>query len=259
MLKTNYLKTKLSKGDVVLGTWITIPSVINTDIICSTGIDFIIIDFEHGPISFETAQEMIIAAECNNVSPIIRVSNNIQGEILKSLDIGAHGIQLPNLESIEQLHKLVEYSKYPPIGNRGFSPYTRAGGYNHHNAKPLIERSNSNILTIINIESKASIDNIEYFLENENLDILFIGLFDLSKSLGIPGDINNPMMFKYLEEVVTKAKKKEKVIGTIATSLENLDRLTKLGVKYLVYLVDNMMILNSYKEIVSSFKEINNE
>lgn len=259
MLKPNFLLKKLRSNNPVIGTWITIPSVINVDIISSTGLDFIIIDFEHGPISFETAQQMIIAAENNKVSPIIRVSNNIQGDILRSLDIGAHGIQLPNVDNVDQLHKLVDYSKFPPIGNRGFSPYTRAGNYNNNNAYNLVMNSNHNLLTIINVESKESIMEIDSYLDNEQLDVIFIGLYDLSKSLGIPGEVDNPMMYQYLEEIVIKANKRNKYIGTIITNKDNLLRISKLGVKYLVYMVDNQMLYDSYANVVSTMRKLSNE
>ena len=101
MLRKNYIKEKLNSGEKVLGTWSIIPSPITTDIICSAGLDFIIIDSEHGPISFETAQEMVIACESRNVSPLMRIGSIDESEILKALDIGVHGIQIPNVENVD--------------------------------------------------------------------------------------------------------------------------------------------------------------
>ena len=123
MLKKNYLIQKLNDGLPVLGTWIVIPSVESVDIIGSTGLDFVIIDREHGPISFETAQKMCIACESRNISPIMRVGDIEKSFIQNAMDIGVHGIQIPNISNKEDAQNVVKYSKYPPIGDRGFSPF----------------------------------------------------------------------------------------------------------------------------------------
>lgn len=105
MTNQNFLKEKLEKGQPVLGTWSIIPSTISTDIIASTGLDFIIIDAEHGPISFETAQNMVITCESRNVSPVMRVGTIDEADILKALDIGVHCIQIPNINTKNDVEK----------------------------------------------------------------------------------------------------------------------------------------------------------
>ena len=124
MLKKNIIKKKLSKNLPVIGTWVVVPSIINIDIICSSGIDFIIIDREHGPITFETAQRMAIACESRNVSPLMRVGDIEKSFIQNALDVGVHGIQIPNINSKKDALEVINCSKYPPIGDRGFSPFT---------------------------------------------------------------------------------------------------------------------------------------
>ena len=119
MIKKNFLKDKLLNNQHCLGTWSVIPSNIITDIISSSKFDFTILDQEHGPISFETLQNQIITCENNLCSPIIRVPKVSQEDILRSLDIGAHGIQVPNIQNLDDIKYLIEYSKYPPKGNRG--------------------------------------------------------------------------------------------------------------------------------------------
>ena len=156
-IQKNYVKEKLEAGKTVIGTWSVIPSPIVTDIICSAGVDFIIIDAEHGPITFETAQEMAIACDSRGVSPIMRVGGVNENDILKSLDIGMHGVQIPNIDNIKDVHKLIRYSKYPPIGNRGFSPFTRAGDYTLDNATKITEHANRNTLVGINVEGVEAI------------------------------------------------------------------------------------------------------
>jgi len=253
MLNKNHLKEKLESGRAVLGTWSMIPSTVTTDIIASTGLDFLIIDAEHGPISFETAQEMVIACEARGVSPVMRVGTIDEADILKALDIGVHCIQIPNINTKSDVEKLVQLAKYPPIGKRGFSPFTRAGNYSIENATILTDKANKNTMIAINIEGKEAIDDIDNILKIQELDIIFIGLFDLSKALGIPGDVDNPRVIKYLEELTKKINSNGKYAGTITTSKKKITRFLKIGVKYIVHLVDCEMLRNSYSDIKQHF------
>ena len=255
-MQKNFVKEKLEAGGAVIGTWAVIPSPVVTDIICSAGLDFVIIDAEHGPITFETAQEMAIACESRGVSPIMRVGGVNEADILKSLDIGMHGIQIPNVNKLAEVKEIIQYAKYPPIGERGFSPFTRAGGYTHDKATQLTEYANLNTLVGINVEGYEAINNIDEILAVPELDVVFIGLFDLSKALGIPGDVGNPRVIKYLEELTDKINSAGKYPGTIATSVDKMNNFIDIGVKYILYLVDCEMIRASYQEVISQ-KKIN--
>lgn len=254
VLSRNYLKEKLESGESVIGTWSIIPSTITTEIIASTGVDFIIIDAEHGPISFETAQNMAIACESKGVSPIMRVGTINEADILKALDIGVHCIQIPNVNTKEDVKKIVELTKYPPIGKRGFSPFTRAGGYSIENARTLTEEANKNTMIAINIEGKEAIEDIDNILKIEALDIIFIGLFDLSKALGMPGDVDNPKVINYLKDLTNKINLSGKYAGTITTSKEKITEFLDIEIKYIVHLVDCEMLRNSYRDVVNHFR-----
>ena len=254
MLKNNFIKKKLENGEKVLGTWIVIPSVSAVDIICSAGLDFVIIDREHGPISFETAQEMVIACESRSVSPLIRIGSIDEAEILKGLDIGAHGIQIPNIKNVNEVTDIIKFSKFPPIGSRGFSPFTRSGNYSMKNSTKLINEANQNVLTGINIEGKEAIDNIDKILSVEHLDLIFIGLFDLSKSLGLAGQVNHKKVLDMLELIVKKTIDAGKYPGTIATSDENMKKFIELDLRFILYMVDCEMIQSSYVKIKNEFR-----
>lgn len=255
MLKRNYLKEKLESGKTVLGTWCIVPSPVLTDIICQSGIDFVIIDAEHGPISFETAQLMSMAAESSHVSPVMRVGGVVESEILRSLDIGVHCVQVPNVYTKEQVEEIVAYAKYPPLGNRGFSPFTRAGGYHKSSAIELPSRANQNTMVAINVEGKEAIDNIDGILEIEGLDIVFIGLFDLSKAMGIPGQVDNPELLDKLKFLAEKVIMAGKFPGTITTSNESIHDFIEIGLRYIVHQVDCHVILDSFKQIKTCFDE----
>jgi len=254
MLNKNYLKDKLENGESVIGTWAIIPSTVTTDIIASSGVDFIIIDAEHGPISFEVAQNMVITCESRGVSPVMRVGNIDEVDILRALDVGVHCIQIPNINTKNDVEKLVGLAKYPPIGKRGFSPFTRAGNYSINNATTLTKKANENTLIAINIEGKEAIEDIDNILKIKELDIIFIGLFDLSKALGIAGNVDDPLVLNYLEELTLKINKSGKYTGTITTSKEKIGEFLSMGLQYIVHLVDCEMLKKSYTDVVTHFK-----
>ena len=253
MFKKNFFKETLNKGESVLGTFAINPSVESIDIISSSGLDFIIIDSEHGPINFETAQHMAIACESRGVSPIMRVGNIDICQIQNALDIGMHGIQVPNINTMRDAANVIKFSKYPPIGIRGFSPFTRAGGYSNKNAKSLTKEANKNIATILNIEGVDAIENIDEILSIKEADIYFVGLFDLSKSLGIPGETSNPIVLKKLKHIIEKVNKAGKYPGTIATSLDQINYFLDIGIRYLTYSVDCDILLSGYQSAVNIF------
>ena len=108
MLKRNFLKEKLASGKTTIGTWVVTPSQINAEIYSSAGLDFLIIDQEHGPISFETAQAMCTSCELHGTSPLMRIGDINKAFIQNALDIGVHGIQLPNIESKKDAEKVIK-------------------------------------------------------------------------------------------------------------------------------------------------------
>ena len=256
MLRLNFLKQKLESGRAVIGTWAVIPSPIVADIIAASGIDFIIIDSEHGPINFETAQQMVIACESRGVSPVMRVGGVIEAEILRALDIGTHCVQVPNVTTRSDVERLVKFFKYPPTGNRGFSPFTRAGNYSLENARTLTTTANENVLTAIHIEGKDAIDNIDEILQTPYLDIVFLGLFDISKSMGMPGDVDNPVVLRFLETLTGKINQAGKYPGTIVTNVGKMSQFLNMGIKYITYSVDCEMLSSNYKAITSNFRSL---
>ena len=237
----------------MFGTWSIIPNPVATDIIASAGLDFIIIDSEHGPISFETAQQMIMACESRKVSPVMRVGAIDQDRIQKAMDIGVHAIQVPNIITQEDVDDVIRFSKYPPIGARGFSPFTRAADYSMENATTHTRKANDNTLVAIHLEGEDAFAHIDQILEIKHLDIIFIGIFDLSKALGIPGQIEDSRVVRHLKELTAKINKAGKYPGTIVTNEKKLKEAVDTGIKYITYSVDCDIFRNGFSQIKKAF------
>jgi 4-hydroxy-2-oxoheptanedioate aldolase len=256
MLRRNFLKEKLEAGRTVVGTWLVVPSPVLADVVASSGLDFAIVDGEHGPITSETAQQMVIACESRGVSPGVRVPGVCESDILKALDIGAHFVHVPNVTNRRQVETVVQHAKYPPLGNRGFSPFTRAGDYSVANAAKLANEANESVLLGIHIEGSEAIASVDEILTVGALDIVFVGLFDISKSLGIPGQVEDPKVRDVLRTVCRKAAAAGKYTGTIANSLEQAREFIDIGVRYITYSVDCHVIRTAFERIVHDFREL---
>lgn len=231
-----------------------VPSVTLIDVICSSGLDFVVIDGEHGPVGMKKAQEMTIACEANKVSPIVRVPGVDQDSVLRALEIGSHGIQVPNVNSVDQLARLKEYSKYTPDGNRGLSPFTRASKYSSDWASLMVEQANDNTLTIVHIEGELGAKNIDDLLNGSVGDIFFLGLYDISNYLGHRGDVTHPEVLSLFKRLSVKILDAGKIVGSISNDLDQLSFMVENGVRYITHSVDCHVISSAYREVVSNIK-----
>lgn len=212
------------------------PSII--ECIGLAGFDFIIIDLEHGPNTIESAQNLIRTALLNEMTPIVRVSENNESSISKALDIGAQGVQVPQINNKEDAIKAATAAKFSPLGKRGVCRYVRAAGFSSKDKTLYFEESNQNTLVILQIEGKEGIKNLDSILDVNGIDIIFMGPYDLSQSLGVPGQTNHPKVINAMKMVVDKANTKGKIIGTFVETPEDFKIWKDLGVLYLSYKVD---------------------
>lgn len=244
------LKEKLYNKEKLIGTWCVLPSPEVVNVLCKSGLDFVLVDFEHSPVGYETAQKMIMSAHAENKFAIARVAQLNEVEILKSLDIAANGIIIPHIETLKDVEKANSFIKYYPKGNRGYSPYTRAGGYCVKD--DYILNANSNILFGIIIENQKGIDNLDEILSNKDLDLIYLGAYDISIAMGLAGQINHPEVVKVLDNCVEKIVKAGKIAGCMYHKQDDFNRLTAQGVNFLVYKVDTMIINDGLKQVRES-------
>ena len=253
MNSENKLKNKLKSGETVLGTWTVISSPTLIEIMGSSGLDFLIIDHEHGPFSFESSENMIRAAENVDCVPLIRVPENNPSYILRSLEIGAHGILVPQIENKREANLVVNSIYYSPMGNRGVSAFTRASNYNAMGVKGRNIKVNDKILSILLVETAEAIANIEEIIEIDGIDVIYIGTYDLSHSLGTPDDIYSSEVISALEKTVKIIRDKGLACGVLAQSEEDVSRWSSMGFQFIPYLAECGIIKESFE---SKFKKL---
>ena len=276
-MTVNYIKQKMNDGHAVLGPFLKMNDPALIEQAALAGFDFCIIDMEHGPISFESAQNLIRAAELHGMSPIIRTTDTSDENILRALDLGAHGVEVPQVNSKESAQAVVSASKYFPEGTRGVCRYTRAAEYTHVEKSKHFKLSNERTMVLVHIEGLfpvqlllvdfnlqilysichlieglEGINNLDEILDVKGLDVIFLGPYDLSQSCGVPGDVTNPIVVEKMKEAVKKAAAKGVKVGTFVESAENAKFWRNQGVLYIAYSVDCGIYFNACKNIVDS-------
>ena len=243
-----------SGKEYVLGTFVKVADAALVEIAAHAGFDFVIMDCEHGPNSYETLQNHVRAAEAKGIVPVIRVPEINENAISKALDIGVKYVQIPQIETKADAERVVKASKFYPEGSRGVCRFVRAANYSATPKMDYFKNANSETGVIIHIEGKKALDNINEIIEVDGIDVIFIGPYDLSQSLGYPGEINHPRVIDMMEQIIIKASAKGKRIGTFAENIEEAKKWIKFGVQYISYSVDVGIYYEACSKIVESLK-----
>ncbi|MFC1860106.1 HpcH/HpaI aldolase/citrate lyase family protein [Chloroflexota bacterium] len=217
----NLLKEKLQKGQPVIGTFVGLGHPDVTERLSRLGFDWLLIDGEHAPLSLETMQMMIQAMNGSNCTPIVRPQWNDMVVIKRILDIGAHGVLIPWVNTKEEAEYAVRACKYPPEGLRGCGP-RRAAFFD----PDYVKTANDETLIMVQIETETAIKNVEDILAVKGIDACYIGPNDLSKSFNChPPQLGNaqyerdyPQYIAAFDKVVAAAKKLGKPAGMWASA-----------------------------------------
>ena len=251
------IKDRLRAGDVLFGPWCVIPSPSVTNIIASAGVDFVIIDLEHGAMSFQTAEDMARAAQSVGTSALTRVGTISEEQILKSLDIGTDGVLVAHVETACDAKTVASLCKYHPEGRRGFSPYTRAGGYSGGDITTHARHQNERTLTGVILEGNAGIENIEAVVATPQLDLVYIGAYDLSQALGIPGQVDDPNIKSSMERCVRIIRDAGLAAGGfVAKDSEDMAWMVDIGMQFVTYLPDCAVLHRAMRTAVEQFKRL---
>ena len=202
----NPIKKALKEGKVTIGSWITIGHPIVAEIMAQAGFDWLTIDMEHSAITIEKAQELIQIIQLSGVAPLVRVSENNPTIIKRVLDAGAYGVIVPMVNSAKDAEKAVKAVKYPPVGSRGVG-LARAQGYGF-DFDEYAATINEESIVIVQIEHIDAVNSLDSILSVKGVDGCIIGPYDLSGSLGVPGNFQHPQVLAALKSVEETCKKK---------------------------------------------------
>jgi len=253
------IKKRLQNGELVLGT--IISEVRNPNIayiLAQSGFEFFIIDNEHGSYNQETIANMIAAARGAGISVIVRIPEISRQNILKPLDAGATGLLVPMVNNAAEAEEIIRHAKYPTLGNRGAALRRPHNMYAKVNASEYVKQANENTFIAVQSETTQALENIEQIAAVDGIDCIFVGPFDLSISLGIPGQLNHPMEVEAIEKIAAVCKKHNKIGGILMFDQELLTKWIKHGFRFTVYSSDINLLADAAAGAVSQLKSLSN-
>ena len=218
------------------------------------GMDFIILDMEHGPIGQETLHHHVRAAALTPMVSIVRVNGHDPDMIGSALDSGADGVQVPNVGNAEQASAAVAAARFHPLGSRGVCRFVRAAEYGFMERSDYLEGANCTLL-ILQVEGLEGIENLDAILEIPGYDVLFVGPYDLSQSVGRPGEVDHPEVQELIAKIATSAASKSIALGVFADTPAAMQAQAGMGFSYLSYSVDQNIFAQACKRILGSLGE----
>jgi len=217
------------------------------------GFDFVILDMEHGPNGLETLQHLIRAAEVSGLLPFVRTRPGNTELVGMALDVGAAGVQAPQVTTAEEAKAVVAAAKFAPQGERGVCRYVRAAAYSAIPAADYFPLANE-ALTIVQLEGKRALDNLEAILAVPGLDVVFVGPYDLSQSLGVPGQVDHPSVTACVQRIVAACVARKLACGTFTESPAGAAKWVARGLRYVSYSVDVGLLTSACAATVRELK-----
>ena len=242
MYRPNPLNEKLQADGVVHGCWLHMASPVAAEVVALAGYDFVLIDHEHGPGHYLDATGLLQAISATSAASILRVPWNDAVHLKRALDIGVDGVLIPTIGNAEEAKRAADACRYPPGGTRGMAHVLcRASDYGLH-AEAYAKDVEKNLMVILMIETLQGVKNVGEIAAVEGVDALFIGPFDLSCSLGKPGALEDPAFRTLLHETESAIGESGKLMGTIATGVDNAAALRERGYRFIVTNSDVLLL-----------------
>ena len=254
------LKQKINNKELTVGSWITLGSNGVAEILSNAGFDWLVIDMEHTTISLQQAGDLIRTIDLAGIPPLVRLTSNDVNQIKRVMDAGAEGIIVPMVNTEEEAINAVAATRYPPIGIRGVG-LARAQKYGVNFKDYLSWQSNINSgpVVIVQIEHVDAVKNLNKILNVKGVDAFIIGPYDLSCSMGIPGDFDNPKFIEIMNHIRKISDKLDKVSGlhVVEPNKEDLNNAIDLGYRFIAYSVDIRMLDVIARDGLSHLKKDN--
>ena len=220
-------------------------------ILKNAGCEFIIFDMEHGGLSLEQFKVLATISNSNQISPLIRVPEVSYNYVARALDLGASGIMAPMVNTAEEAMKVVKSSKYPPEGIRGAGFGFAHDNYNNQNPLKYIKKANDELINIIQIETKYGLENVESIAAIDGVDCLWVGHFDLTNFLGIPGDFTSSIYLDAIKRVVDAGKINKKSLGIMVNNNDELEMYSELGFNMIAVGTEMNILSRSISQIIN--------
>jgi len=235
-MRTNPVKQKLKKGGICIGHIImefASPGLVT--MLANAQFDFVLFDTEHTRFSIETIGGMIRYARSAGLPAFVRVPMGQYDQMSRIMDAGADGIMAPNVQSREEAERIVRTTKYAPLGSRGTAFGIAHDDFEVSDVSETMKQANEQTLVIAQIESVSGVENVEDIVGVEGVDVAWIGHFDLTQSMGIPGQFEHPDYLASVEKVITACQRQGKAGGFMGATPDAVIELIQKGFRCIAY------------------------
>jgi 2-keto-3-deoxy-L-rhamnonate aldolase RhmA len=254
-LQANKVKEMLRAGKPVFGTSLTDCLDPETAVLLqAAGADFFFVDTEHSPANYAQIQALCRAARAAGIVPMVRVTENRSYLITRTLDVGAMGIIVPRVHSPQEAQEAVSFSKFAPSGRRGFGLRSIITDFQWTDARQEMDSANRETFMVLQIESKEGLSRVEEIASTTGVDALMIGPYDLSISMGIAEDFQNPAFWNAVDRVVKACSQAEIAAGIQFGNMSLLRESQRRGARFLLYSNDVSVLFDGYKSAMAELK-----
>ena len=207
------LRARLAAGAPTVGTFVGGASAVTAEVCAAAGVDWLVLDLEHGSGGEEQVRDVIPAAGAYGVPTVVRVESAARIRIGRVLDLGAAGVMLPRMDTAEEVRQAVRHLRYPPAGDRGEATYNRACRFGLDPG--ALARSKNEVIGVVQVESASAVEQVDQIAAIDGVDVLFVGPQDLSHNLGVPGDLQAPTYLAAVDRVRAAAARHGKACGLL--------------------------------------------
>ncbi|WP_167577616.1 HpcH/HpaI aldolase/citrate lyase family protein [Ammoniphilus sp. YIM 78166] len=228
-------KTRVFTGDSQLGTFVKIYSLELIEILGLSGFDFIVIDMEHTTLSYDKVEHMVRTADLYDMASIVRIPDSEESTILHALDLGAIGIQVPQINNRADVESIVQAAKYPPHGTRGVTYAHRAAKFGFKTGKSYMQEANERNTIAVHIETVSAFNQVDAICSVEGLDIVFIGPVDLSIALNLSSDYVSGEMSGPVQTILESCRTHGKQPGIMVNNEREYRYAMEQNIPYIVW------------------------
>lgn len=255
-MKPNRLKQVLAAGGVPVGhmIWEFATRGI-AKIVEAAGLDFVLVDMEHSCFEIDRVADLMAWFKATPIAPLVRVPQGDYHFLARVMDAGALGVMVANVETPGQARSIVEAVKYAPLGRRGVGLGAAHTDFGVPDPAAYFEEANRNTTVICQIESPVGVANLDGIAQTEGVDILWVGHFDLTQAMGIPGQFHHPRFLEALEQVVQAARATGKAAGIQPGTAEQARQWLALGFNVISWSVDAAVYRRALVAEVSALRE----
>jgi 2-keto-3-deoxy-L-rhamnonate aldolase RhmA len=256
MKMENKTKAKLKRGEIAVGHFILefdTPGV--GQMIANAGCEFVIFDMEHSSLTQESIRWSVLSAKAAGITPLVRVPYTEYFLMSRPLDAGAEGLMIPRVETRDQTLRIIESTKYPPVGNRGAAFGIAHDDYRGVDIAAAARQANEETLIIVQTETAKAIENVDEILSVDGVDVAWIGQCDLTISLGIPGQYDHPTFLKAFDRVLNACEKHGVALGYLPLSVPEAMAMIDKGVRCIAYSADVFLFSSVLKNDIQKIQE----